>query len=514
MLTTENKITELHQPCPECTSSDAYCEWQDGHGYCFSCHFYKPSSEEFLEDTFTYEYLPHRGLHKKTLEFYDIKTKVDKNGRPIADGFVYPNGQTQVRLLDAKTFYWQGSAEEKPGLFGRDKFNAGGHDGVIVTEGAYDAATTYQILHTPSVSVRSSSSAVADCTLDRSFLDSHKKIYLGFDADGPGRAARDSVARLFDCNKVYVLDWDTRKDANDFLQNNAGDEIRNIFANAKKYLPETVVNIDLSIATKILAERPSVGVPYPLPTLNAMTYGIRKGESVLITAPPGVGKTELMHAIEYQLLQETDSNVGAIFLEEPKADHLRSLASTHLQRPAFVPEHGVSDDAVAAAAIAACKKDGRLYLYSHFGSSDPDVLIDTIRFLVAVCNVSYILLDHIGLAISGIRGSEDERRALDYICTKLEMMVKELNFGLIFVSHINDMGRTRGSRAMEQLCDIRLELERDSRSGSNIVQVTISKNRPPMGKTGSAGSYIFDPFRRRYEEVANDQSKNINADAA
>lgn len=510
-----NEITSLHQPCPNCTSSDAYCEWQDGHGYCFSCHHYKPSKEAFLDEDYTYEYLPHRGLTKRVLEFYDIKTKVDKDGKPIADGFVYPNGQIKVRTLDKKDFFWKGTSDVKPGLFGRNLFNSGGHDGVIITEGEYDAATAYQVLHTPSVSVRSSASAGADCAVDRSFLDSHKKIYLGFDADGPGRAARDSVARLFDYNKVYVLDFDRRKDANDYLQHNEADDLRNIFANAKKYLPETVVNIDLNAATKILSERPSIGVSYPLPRLNDMTYGIRRGESVLITAPPGVGKTELMHAIEYQLLQETDSNVGAIFLEEPKADHLRSLASTHLQRPAFVPEHGVSDEAVAAAALAACKKDGRLYLYSHFGSSDPDVLLDTIRFLVAVCHVDYILLDHINLVVSGIRGEDDERRALDYICTRLEMMVKELNFGLIFISHINDMGRTRGSRAMEQLCDVRLELDRDARSGSNIVEVTISKNRPPMGKTGSAGHYVFDSFTRRYKEVANDnEPANFNAYAA
>jgi hypothetical protein len=30
-------------PNPKCGSSDAFSIWEDGHGYCFSCHFYKPS---------------------------------------------------------------------------------------------------------------------------------------------------------------------------------------------------------------------------------------------------------------------------------------------------------------------------------------------------------------------------------------------------------------------------------------------------------------------------------------
>jgi hypothetical protein len=31
------KILEQHIPCPMCSSSDAYCIYSDGHGYCFSC---------------------------------------------------------------------------------------------------------------------------------------------------------------------------------------------------------------------------------------------------------------------------------------------------------------------------------------------------------------------------------------------------------------------------------------------------------------------------------------------
>jgi hypothetical protein len=32
-----SKMLERHVPCPMCTSSDAYCVYADGHGYCFAC---------------------------------------------------------------------------------------------------------------------------------------------------------------------------------------------------------------------------------------------------------------------------------------------------------------------------------------------------------------------------------------------------------------------------------------------------------------------------------------------
>jgi twinkle protein len=457
------------------------------------------------ENTYTYEYVSHRGLTRKSLEFYDIKTKIDQHGKPVSDGFFYPDGGIKVRNLDTKEFYWQKApgVESVPAdLFGRNRFDPGGHKWVIITEGEYDAASLFQVTGVPTVSVRSSSSAVADCSSARSFLNAHDRVLLAFDGDSPGTKAREDVARLFDPNKVYVLEFVRHKDANEYLQAGEEDELRNIFHNAQRYLPKTIVAVTNRMVKRVLSEAPSVGVPFPFPTLNSMTYGMRRGESILLTAPPGVGKTELMHALEYQLLKETNDNVGAIFLEEPKGQHLRSLASIELGRPAFVPDHGVSDDDVAAAIQAAVKDDSRLFIYDHFGSSDPDLLIDSIRFLVAACDVGWVLLDHISLVVSGERSEKDERRALDYISTRLEMLVKELNFGLIFVSHINDAGQTRGSRAMEQLCDVRIELSRDTKGGSNIVDLLVSKNRPPMGKSGPAGSLRFDSFRRRFIEVS------------
>lgn len=31
-------LVERHIPCPMCDSSNAFCTYSDGHGYCFSCH--------------------------------------------------------------------------------------------------------------------------------------------------------------------------------------------------------------------------------------------------------------------------------------------------------------------------------------------------------------------------------------------------------------------------------------------------------------------------------------------
>lgn len=505
------EIVESRLPCPKCPSSDAYHLYSDGHGYCFSCSTYfsnNKKAEDFLSDNYTYEYLSHRGIDKNTFKFYDVKTKIDENGKPVSLGFQYTDKIFKVRPLDKKDFFVKntsgGTNEElnKAGLFGRNKFAAGSHKYVTITEGELDALSLYQVLHSPVVSVQSAATASRDCALDRSWLNSFERVYLAFDNDEAGRNAERAVAKLFDYNKIYVLRFTNRKDANDYLQNNEADELRNIWGNAKKYLPETIVS-SFAEFRKILSEKRKPSVSYPFPTLSEMTYGIRTSESVLLTAQEGVGKTELMHAIEYHLLKETDDAIGAIFLEEPKQRHLQALAGIHLQKPTHLPDSGCTEAEIANAVEDLVGMDERLHIYSHFGSDDPRVLEDEIRFLVSARGCRYILFDHITMAVTGLLGESDERRALDYLSTRLEMMVKELDFSLIFVSHVNDYGQTRGSRYLGKIADIRIDATRDLTNPDpnlrNTVSLVVPKNRP-IGKTGPAGNYIFDQYTRRYTE--------------
>lgn len=492
----DNIIVERHIPCESCGSSDAKCTYADGHSYCFSCSAYTPPNKtEDTLDTYTYEYLPLRGVTKDTFRFYDCKTKVDNTGKPISLSFPYPNGSSKIRNLDKKDFYSEGDIG-KAGLFGRNKFTAGSHKFVTITEGELDAASLYQVLRSPVVSVHSSSSAKLDASIDRSWLNSFERIYLAFDADESGREAAAAVASLFDYAKVYDVRFPggARKDANDFIRNGETDELVGLWKSAKKFLPDTIVS-SFDVFEKILNETPKAGVPYPFPTLNFMTYGIRTGESVLITAPEGVGKTEFMHAIEHQLLMETDDAVAAIFLEEPKKRHLQSLAGIRLGRPIHLPDTVYSSGEALRALKEVLRMDDRLHLYSHFGSDDPEHILDTIRFLVSARNCRYVLLDHITMVVSGL-GGENERKALDYLSTRLEMMVKELDFALIIVSHVNDDGLTRGSRNISKVADIRIDLQRDIISSDPIIRRTtnlmVSKNRF-CGRTGPAGSLLFDP---------------------
>jgi twinkle protein len=502
-----SSVVLAKQPCPVCDSSDAYHLYDDGHGFCFSCRV-RTAAEGTQVNTNTYEYVPTRGITKTALEFYDIKTKVGPDSKPLSTAFRWPNGAVMVRYWDRKDFFWTTDGDPSTGgLFGRERFSAGSHKYVTITEGAYDAASLWQVVRTPVVSVQSAGTARRDCSVDYDWLQSFERIYLAFDNDAAGRAACAAVAKLFDYSKVYLVKFTKYKDANDYVRHGESGELLNIWNNSKKYLPEAIVSAFSDFQT-ILTETHKPAISYPFPTLTEMTYGIRTGESILITALEGVGKTEFLHAIEHHLLQETDDAIGAIFLEEPKRRHLQAVAGLHLQRPVHLPSSGVSETEVMEAVKQACRVDERLHIYSHFGSDDPEILLDNIRFLVGVRSCRWILLDHIGMAVSGLLG-DDERRALDYLSTRLEMMVKELDFGLLMVSHVNDNGLTRGSRMISKICDIRIDLTRDLEAGEKTTHLKISKNRF-CGRTGPAGDLIFDQNTYSLHELS-DVENNIMA---
>lgn len=514
----QSKVVEQHIPCPSCPSSDAYCIYDDGHGYCFSCQYYKRGNEVLNDTNFTTEYLPFRGITSDTFRKFGAKTKIDSEGKPVSIGYPEANGSFHVRNLTDKGPKTYHHGEYKAGCFGLDKFVPGSHKHIIITEGYEDALSLYQVLRgVPVCSVHSSSSALNDCRAVRPALNEYERIYLAFDGDEPGSDAAAAVAKLFDYSKVYHIKFPggKRKDANDFLRNGDGDALINLYQNAKKFLPQNIES-ELRVFKNILFETPKKGVSYGIPTLDFMTYGIRTGETVLLTAQEGVGKTEVMHKIEYTILKEhPDAAVAAIFLEEPKKRHLQALSGIHLKRPVHLPDCGVDDAAVYDALSDLVKEDDRLHVYSHFGSDDPDHILDTIRFLVSGRGCRYVFLDHITMVVSGL-GGENERRALDYLSTRLEMLVKELDFALILVSHVNDDGLTRGSRNIAKVADIRIDLTRDVTAADPTVRRTtklmVRKNRY-CGRTGPAGQLLFDPLTYTLSEELGYGSENTSANS-
>jgi replicative DNA helicase len=220
--------------------------------------------------------------------------------------------------------------------------------------------------------------------------------------------------------------------------------------------------------------------------------------------------TEVMRAMQYHLLKTTDDNIGIIHLEEEEKRSVQGLVGYELGVAAHLPDSGLSVEDQLKAYKSLTKKDGRVHFYSHFGSDDPNTILDIIRYLATACSCKYIFLDHITMLVTGFEG-DDERKKLDYLSTKLAMLTRELDFTLFLVSHVNDDGKTRGSRNIAKVADLIVSLNRDVEAATieerNRTYLTVKGSRY-AGLSGPAGVLVFDQKSFTLKEMTFDEHTN------
>lgn len=514
-MSKDNQKVIKRQQCPECKfkkkdiSKDNLAVYEDGHKYCYACGYFEGSKAAIsvpssLEDT-SLQFVPWRGVSEDTMRFFSVKTMVSEVGEPLSIVFPYGTTGAKIRSLKSKSFVSTGEMKDA-GLFGKERFPSGCSSAITVTEGELDAISVYQMLGRggSAVSVRSSGQALRDCQQDYDYLNSFQRIYLCFDNDEPGQTALKEVAKLFDVNKVYRVDTGKYKDANEYLQSGNVEQFREVWRNSKRYLPKGIVN-DLESIKEILSKEDNQAVcNYPFPTLDTMSYGIRLGELVLLTAMEKVGKTEVLRAIEYKILKSTNYKIGIIHLEESEKRSVQGLVGYELGIPCHLPDSGLSvDDQLKAYEGLAGSDGSRISYYTHFGSDDPDSIVSTIRYMVGVLGCKFIFLDHLSMLVSTMAGTDDERKALDRLSTRLAMLTRELQFTLFMISHVNDEGQTRGSRMPSKVCDMEVYISRDKESIDPEIRNTIKvmvKNNRWGSTTGPGGLLKFDPKTFRVTE--------------
>ena len=86
----------------------------------------------------------------------------------------------------------------------------------------------------------------------------------------------------------------------------------------------------------------------------------------------------------------------------------------------------------------------------------------------------------------------------------MAQLAKELNIGVVFISQVNDDGRTKYAASLEEEAIVCIKLNRDTEAEDDVERNTthfiVDKNRP-FAKLGKAGSVFYDPETTVLEEV-------------
>lgn len=488
-----SKMIEVHQPCPNCKSSDAYCKYDDGHGWCFSCNTYTASEKSKSKDVYFDVPSNYRGIAKRIWQKYKVMFR-------LSDGelnqIIFPVGKDrfQHRSIADKNFWFSGSGKQTK-LFGEELFERGGAKAITICEGYIDALSVYQMMgEYPVVAVTSASSAKTECARSIDFLNSFETIYICFDNDDPGERAAKEVASLFDYRKTKFVKMDRLKDPNEYLEAGKEKEFASAWWASKNYTPDNIVFDFKDIDALIDGEGEEPSVSFPFAKINEMTYGIRLGEVVLLTGQEGIGKTEVIRAIEYSILKETTDNIGIIHLEESKLRAIKGLVGLDLKQPVHLPDSLLTKEDIKAAYHKLSGEKERIFFYTDNRSEDMNDLLQSIRFMVTALDCKYVFLDHITLCVTGLE-DVDERRFLDVLSTKLLKLTEELHFSLILVSHLNEENKTRGSKNISKIADTHIFLDRNPDDMDpierNTTKLYLRKNRYGAA-TGPAGQLFFD----------------------
>lgn len=530
-----SEILRAHLPCPDCGSSDALSEYTDGHTYCYSCNALHNSNDnktttkydDFISDM-ELKPLKKRGITESTCRKYQYYYTTYK-GKPCQVANYFDEGGTligqKLRFQD-KSFATKGKISKT--FFGQQLYNRGSR--LIITEGEIDCLTVSQLLgnQEPVVSIPcgvQSAKKVFEANLK--WLEGFNEVVVVFDNDDAGRKGAQEIEGILSPDKLRIAVLKQYKDPNEYYINDKGNELLEALENAKRVTPENIINADTLLDD--LLEEPEEVTGYGLPwnvKADKMIRGVRKGEITMLTAGTGIGKSTMIREIGYHLVMEHGLKIGSMMLEENVLRTSKGYIGLYLNKPVHLSRKGISNEQYTEA-FTNTLGTGKFVMYNHFGSLDNSAILNAIRYMAVTEKCDFILIDHISIAVSGIE-SNNERKLIDILMTRLRQLCEELGVGLICICHLKrgdgkksaeeggsiSLEDLRGSQAIAQLSDTIIALERNQQAESdvkkNLVQMRVLKCRQ-TGDTGIGGKLWFNKEKNRLEVPSADLMNDIES---
>jgi len=487
---------KTHQTCPHCGGHDCYTTFEDGGYYCHQCFATKGGKKgDTMESELNFEPIGYRGVDKSICEKYNILTGLDAEGKEVSRVYPYPH-RPKVRILPKD--FTQNKGFTNDHLLGMDFFNAGSSKKLTIVEGEDDWPSAIQLLgdRWPVVALPGAGSIkqVLKNPKCYNYLKSFDSIVIATDGDEAGDKTAEILTKAFP-NKCYRVSMTKHKDPNDYLTSGDGSDFLYAWMNAQKYTPPNVLNTPDQFLSLYKEAPDHQYVPTGIEALDDKILGLMQGHFTVIKAPTGIGKSEFMRYLEYQmLLQEVP--IAAWHLEETKVRTLLGLVSYHcvdnLTRQDIIQEKG--KDKEVQDAIYDLTKDENFYQFYLDDTEGADELCDQIRYFSEVCGCKFIFFEPIQDVISS--SSEDgKEQALADLSVRLSKLAATLGVGIVTIAHTNDQGEPKYCKMIGQRASVIIDLHRDKDTEDtdekNTTYLKVEKNRP-ASIDGPAGAMQFD----------------------
>jgi len=452
-----------------------------------------------------------------------------------------------------------GSIRTNSKLFGQTKCKPHGKSSLIYVEGEGDVVAARRAMlnslkgtqwegriHPNVVGLPLGAGNATEVTAhNEEFIRGFSKVILGMDNDcategeklkgiKKGAEATEDIAAFLLTDNIYMYKFpEGIKDPREMLDKGMGTELgKGLSFNAVKYTPEKILSLrDVSVSN--LRKKKSKGIPFRhMPKLTHMTGGAVTSELWVATGPSGAGKSTIVRDIEFDIIEYLRKGLpegsynpdtvtkdakglprldgyiegercGIIRLEEDEEESINSLYAMDMRvdPKAFCgePDLFLTEEEHQRIHNLWSEED-RIKIMDHFGSLPILSLISKLKQLVFMYDCKWIVLDHLSMLVSGLRGGDD-RKELDIIMTELAAFCKQFDVFIIAVSHMKrknfeppkdkETGEPlpffvpvrkedlRGSAALEQLSWVVLLFEPEElpNRSRGRVRVVSAKNR-------------------------------------
>lgn len=276
--------------------------------------------------------------------FFPRENKTSK-----AIGFPYKNqGQTYAtkwRSIESKAFSQTGAAST---LWLIDYVTKG--DPLVICEGEADALALHQAGIT-AVSIPNGAPAqVVNGKIDpkddkkfaylwhaKDIIDAAPKVILAVDADGPGDALAEEIARRVGRAKCWRVTWPSGvKDANDCLRCYGTATLAEVVQKAAPFPVKGLYEADTFYAKveELYNRGLPKGVSTGFPQVDEL-YTVVPGQLTIATGSPGSGKSAFLDNVMVEIARNKEWKFAVCSFENPPDVHIAKLAAIYANKPFF-----------------------------------------------------------------------------------------------------------------------------------------------------------------------------------
>jgi twinkle protein len=350
-------------------------------------------------------------------------------------------------------------------------------------------------------------------------LERLERIVLAVDADGPGQALEEELARRLGRERCWRVRWPDSadapcKDANEVLRIHGSQVVAECIANAEPY-PIAGLHSILDFGYETLAlyhDGRKRGHSTGWPSVDELMT-IRPGETTVVTGIPNSGKSEFIDALTVNLALQYGWRFAVCSFENPPAEHIAKLAEKYLGLPFWdgpTPRMSETELSQAMDWVA----DDFVLIRADDEAPTIDWILERAKAAVLRYGIRGLVIDPYNEIEHRWPANQTETEYVSELLGKVKRFAQAYGVHAWFVAHPAKLHRDNGgalpvptlydisgSANWANKADIGLVVHRDPNRDPTRTDIFLRKVRfKQVGKIGTT-SLRYDPATGRYSEI-------------